>query len=173
MQRSHPDKICRNGFRMCDLLAGRPFRRFFAKPECKPAAYRPLPNPLPQGEGTKLAENPKMAGFRYPQSLSCGEKIQIGWKSQTRLGFGILNPLPRGEKGQIGWKSQTWLDFGILNPLSPWERARERVANRQVCFLQSLVLQKLYPKTPNLFKNGKRSSRQEAAHSENEQNEFR
>ncbi len=79
-----------------------------------------------------------MVGFRYPQSLSRGEKIQIGWKSQTRLGFGILNPLSRGEKGQIGRKSQTWLGFGILNPLSPWERARERAANRQVCFLAIL-----------------------------------
>ena len=78
-------------------------------------------SPLPRREGTKLAENPKMAGFRYPQSLS------------------------RGEKGQIGWKSQTWLGFGILNPLSPWERARERAANRQVCFLAILGFAEALP----------------------------
>ena len=74
-------------------------------------------------------------GFDILNSLSRGERGQIGRKSKTWLGFDILNSLSRGEKVQIGWKSQTWLGFGILNPLSPWERAKERAANRQVCFL--------------------------------------
>ena len=78
-------------------------------------------SPLPRGEGTKLVENPKMVGFRYPQL-----------------------PLPRGE-GTNWLESQTWLGFGILNPLSPWERARERAANRQVCFLAILGFAEALP----------------------------
>ena|GEM_PF-2206051 len=80
-------------FRVRSLLAGRPFRRFFAK----------------------------------PRNLNVSLRL-------TALSL----TLSRGERGQIGWKSQTWLGFGILNPLSPWERVRERAANRQVCFLAIL-----------------------------------
>ncbi|MCP6373932.1 hypothetical protein NL455_29030, partial [Klebsiella pneumoniae] len=50
----------------------------------------------------------------------------------------ISSTLSLGERGQIGWKSKTQLGFGILNPLSPWERVRERATNRQVCFLAIL-----------------------------------
>ena len=137
-------------FRVRSLLAGRTFRRFFAKPECKPAAYRPLPNPLPQGEGTNWPETPKMVGFQHPQSsLPRREGIKLagnpkhGWVSVSS----ILSPRGRG----LG-RGQRTVRFA---------------------FYRSSVLQKLCPKTPNLFKNGKRSSRQEAARSENKQNEFR
>ena len=108
-------------FIVCSLLTGRsfrrPFRRFFAK----------LKN-----------LNVSLRLTALSLTLSHGERGQIGRKSKTWLGFDILNSLSRGEKGQIGWKSQTWLGFGILNPLYPWERVRERAANRQVCFLAIL-----------------------------------
>ena len=77
-----------------------------------------------------------MVGFQHPQSsLPRREGIKLagnpkhGWVSASSI------PSPAGRRDKIGWKSKTRLGFGILNPLSPWERARERVANRQVCFL--------------------------------------
>jgi len=94
---------------------------------------------LSRGEREQIGRKPqKWLGFSILNSLSHGERGQNWLKIPKWLGFGILNSLSHGEKGQIGWKSQTWLGFGILNPLSPWERARERAANRQVCFLAIL-----------------------------------
>ena len=81
----HTNKICRNGFRMCVLLLERPFRRFFAKPRNLNVSLRLTALSL---------------------TLSHGERGQIGWKSQTWLGFGILNPLSHGEDGQNWLKSK-------------------------------------------------------------------
>ena len=65
-----------------------------------------------------------MAEVRHPQLPLPRGRGQIGWKSKTQLGFGILNPLSRGKKGQIGWKSKTLLGFGILNSLSHWKKGQ-------------------------------------------------
>ena len=85
-------------FRVRSLLTGRPFRRFFAKPECKPAAYRPLPTPLPRGEGTNWPETPKMVGFQHPQSpLPRGEGTKLV-ENPKMVGFRYpQSPLPVGE----------------------------------------------------------------------------
>ena len=132
-------------FIVCSLLTGRsfrrPFRRFFAKLKNLNVSLRltALSLTLSHGERGQIGRKSKTwLGFDILNSLSRGERGQIGRKSKTWLGFDILNSLSRGEKGQIGWKSQTWLGFGILNPLYPWERVRERAANRQVCFLAIL-----------------------------------
>ena len=68
-------------------------------------------------------------------TLSHRERGQIGRNPKNGWVSASSIPSPAGRRDKIGWKSQTWLGFGILNPLSPWERARERAANRQVCFL--------------------------------------
>ena len=46
----------------------------------------------------------------------------------------ICTFFPWGE-GIEDTELQPFLDFSQFCPLSPWERVRERAANRQVCFL--------------------------------------
>ena len=102
-------------FRVCSLLTGRPFRRFFAKPKCKPAAYCPLPNPLPRGEGTKLAEDPKMAKVQYPQSSlterrdKLAENLKHGWVSISST----PSPAERGDKS-AGNLKHSWVSASSI-----------------------------------------------------------